>query len=574
MPILNLVWCLALFLGLVFGLGLPLAASLSLRADEKLCAGAALALGLIYLFAFTVYWLLLPSVAFWLLPLAAVIALVLRRRACLNVLRDSRAQSLLGAYLIATGWCLGFLALIRTYSGMGGGVVGDWIEHYQRTQFFLFHWPKDFRFIHLYSLPARPPLANLVTGAFLALTNCNYAHYQVFTTLASSLVFLPALLFVFWMTSSERAAGLFLFLFMVNPFVLHNSTYPWTKLVTAFFVLTGVFFFVRSREEDRGGLAVGAFACLAAALLAHYSAAPYLLGLTASWFWWRRREWRTRRWGMETAACALAGGLLLSTWLAWAIAVYGVKATFLSNTAVTYMQAPTLPAALLEKGANVFNTVIPHPFRHLFDRYLVPDSLLFFVRDYAFVLYQLNLPMALGSAGGVLTCWLLWRQWRQAALSAVGLPRTFWVFFVLLVVATGISVNGGPDRLGLAHICLQPLIILGLAFLAARVRETSRLLLGVLLARSIVDFSLGIALHFYAEHLDFPASLWAQDQGATLSKTYDHSLAFSVFGKNLMHYAFLGDGPISPRLVLALLACLAALALIRLQRSLRNIPAA
>jgi len=64
MPILNLVWCLALFLGLVFGLGLPLAASLSLRADEKLCAGAALALGLIYLFAFTVYWLLLPSVAF------------------------------------------------------------------------------------------------------------------------------------------------------------------------------------------------------------------------------------------------------------------------------------------------------------------------------------------------------------------------------------------------------------------------------------------------------------------------------------------------------------------------------
>ena len=84
------------------------------------------------------------------------------------------------------------LWLVASYSG--GGWTSDWFEHWERTQFFLDRWPLDTKFLGFGALPARPPLANLVTGALLAVTRQDFAHYQFFTTLLNSLAFLPAAL--------------------------------------------------------------------------------------------------------------------------------------------------------------------------------------------------------------------------------------------------------------------------------------------------------------------------------------------------------------------------------------------
>ena len=181
----------AVFFGLTAGLGLPLTAGLPLRAEERVALAPGAALIFIYLAAFAIYGFGAPAWCFALLPVAALAGLGWRARAVAAICRDPAARRLAGAAAVWTAWGLGLLGLIRCYYGAGSGAAGDWVEHFQRTLFFLGHWPLDYRFIWRYPLPARPPLANLTTGAFLALSHETYSYFQVFSALQCMLVFLP-----------------------------------------------------------------------------------------------------------------------------------------------------------------------------------------------------------------------------------------------------------------------------------------------------------------------------------------------------------------------------------------------
>jgi len=268
MPLLFILSSCLVFPGLIMGLGLPLAARLPLRADEKICAGAALALIAIYLFALVVFGLGLPPPVFQLLPLAALVGFALRWRSCLAILRDPPARHMLGTYLLVAGWLLGFLALVRNYSG--GGWALDWIDHYARSLFFLQHWPIHTLILGNDPLPSRPPLANAVTSAFLGLTDSACPWFQIFTTLLGSLAFLPGWLFAKrFGRGSPRAAAFFTVLFMLNPSVMENGTFAWTKLITVFFVLSGFYFLLQGLESPSRGRLVLGFLLLAAAFLAH-----------------------------------------------------------------------------------------------------------------------------------------------------------------------------------------------------------------------------------------------------------------------------------------------------------------
>ena len=132
---------------------------------------------------------------------------------------------------------------------------------------------------------------------------------------------------------------MFALLFMLNPSVLENSTYAWTKLITVFFVLTGVYFFLPALAAGSRRRLAAAFVFLAAGLLAHYSAGPYAVAIVTAYFWWRRSHWWRRAFWTETAICALPAALLLATWFVWSLREFGAAGTFLTNAAVT--QAPT-----------------------------------------------------------------------------------------------------------------------------------------------------------------------------------------------------------------------------------------
>lgn len=571
-PVLDLLLCLALFACLVFGLGLPLVAATPLRGDEKLCAAAAVSLILAYLAAFVIYWTHLPLIVFVVLPAAALLLLALRRRACLTVLRDPAALNLLGSWLLVAGWALGFLCLVRSYSG--GGWVLDYLDHYQRTEFFLQHWPAHRLICGDDPLPSRPPLANLVTGVFLALTSADFARFQIFTTLLSSLAFLPGVLFVRRFTPKlPRAAALFTLLFLFNPSVLENSTFAWTKLITVFFVVSGFYFFLQGMETPGRGRLVFGFLLLGAGFLAHYSAGPYLVALTFAYFWWRRRAWFTRAFWIDTGTCAGAGTALLATWFGWSIAVFGLHATVATNTSVTESTVHSLASFIHEKGFNLFATLVPHPLRpghEALDLFIAQASRLGFIRDYAFMIYQVSLLFLFGSIGGFVLLWLLWRNWRAATRPGDlnRLPRAFWAWFIIAVVVLGVASSGGIDYFGVAHLCLQGLLILGLAFIAARFDTLPRLLRLLYGFGLVADLLLGEALQFYLENVYrppsglLPGAIWSSI--ATLGNT----TAANLFIKYHYHLVFAGDWPITRPLIMVFLACLLFLAVVRWRREL------
>ena len=570
MAILTLLWCLTLFVGLVFGLGLPLVARSPWRIDEKLCAAAALGVIVLYLWGLLQYWMDLPPAAAALLPGTAIALLVARRRACLELLQDPAARRLAGAYLIIAGWLLGFLALVRSYSG--GGWALDWAAHYDRARLFLAHWPADHPLFINDRLPTRPPLANVVTAAFMSLTGPGCPFFQIFTTLAGSLAFLPGwLLTGRFRHEPRRAQAVFALLFMLSPAVLQNGTFAWTKLVTAFFVLSAIALFLSGLASESRPYLAAAFLSLAAGFLAHYSAGPFAVALIAAYFCLHRSRWRQGAFWRDSAVCALPAAALLATWFGWALAVFGWRGTFLTNTSVAESTGHSWGSFLYEKGYNLFATLVPHFLRPVDYGFIAQASRLGRIRDYCFQLYQVNLPLMFGSVGGVVLLWLLWKAWRQAVPQPPAPGRGFWVWLTGSTIVLGVAAVGGIDQWGVAHACLLGLVILGLAFLSAHLSDAPRWVRIIFLAGLALDFTFGVGVHFYLQNLPHPFRDALRGGGAALLHDYGTSTLVNLQAKLLQRCEFVGDWPINRFLLMALLACLFALAVSRLFRE--HVPA-
>jgi hypothetical protein len=539
-----------LFLGLVFGLGLPWVVTSRFEAAEKLALGAGAGLAQIYGFAWIVYLTGLSNVAFLALPLLAAIAIGARLRALVGFFLNPEVRGLGGRQLLFMVWCLGWLALVRSYGG--GEWVADWYEHYERVRFFLDRQPLNTMFLDGYNLPARPPLANLVVGAGMALCGTDFAHFQLFNTLFSALVILPgALLARHFARGRSGVDGVLLLMFMLSPLVVQNATFAWTKLPAAFFVLLAVAFYVRGLTEagsTRRTISIGA---LSAALLTHYSAGPYAVTLAVAQgglAWLRRREklmWREL--ALQTGMVAA----LLATWLAWSVAHYGVHATFLSSTSTPGDTGFSLAGWLDRRAWNAYVTFVPHPLRPADYRFIAQTSALGFVRDYFFNIFQTTLPGAFGAAGLVLLAWCALNHRQPVECRA---ERQFWRWFFASAITLGIAAAYWTDRWGVVHICLLTVVIIGLAWLAARFGDVPafvrRLWAGALLA----DAVLGIALQFYLQATVHVAPITLSDltQGKILELS--QVATKNMLLKLIMGCKFVADGGFSPGWVVALLS--------------------
>ena len=424
---------------LIGGLGLPLTASLPLAADERINLGAVAGCLAVYLAAWIIYWCGFPLGSFWVLPAAAGVMCLLRWPSLRTLWCDPAGRRMITLWLILAAWCLGLLALIRSYSG--GEWVGDWLEHYDRTRFFLDHQSLNTLFLNVYPLPARPPLGNLVTGAFMALTGNGFAQSQIFSTLLATLAFFPAVLLARRFAHGTDPAAAVLVLLMLNPLFIQNATFLWTKLPAAFFTLSGLLFFLsagRGAADLRLGCAV---ACLTAALLTHYATAPYFIVLGVAWLVRSRSEWSRVGFWWQAARLGIICLSLLGTWLGWSILHYGLGPTLLTNTAVTGGKGLSLAGLLSLRAVNFLNTLVPHPLRPAEYGFVQQASMWSWWRDYFFNIYQTNLPLALGSGGLVALAVLGWRQRRQISAFA------WW--FLPASVLLSIAAVPVPDRWGL-----------------------------------------------------------------------------------------------------------------------------
>ncbi len=555
------------------GPGWPLAQRLALDPSERIVASVATSLVIAFLAGWTVYVLALPLGLLWLLPLLGAVGLLVGGRTLLVTCRDEAGRALLLGQPLVTVWCVGWLALTVSYSG--GGWTGDWFGHWQRAQFFLDRGPRDVLFNGNDPVTARPPLANVVTGALLVITQRDFAHYQLAMTVLSSLAFLPAALLARRFSLRQASGGhvggacaitIAAALIMVNPMMVQNATFAWTKLLTAFFVLTALYFFLRAHDADAPRAAgVLCATSLTAGILAHYSTAPYALILGVAWlaFGWPRRH--EAGWWRTTGAAALAAALLLATWFGWALANYGVKGTFLTNTSVAD-KAPTVTAQLVVPALNVRDTLVPHFLRSVDYSLFAQTSPWGWWRDWFFQVYQVNLFFACGCVAWVALLVTSVRLGRRAPRS----PRAFWMSLVVGTVILGVGAVGERDVWGLAHICLQPLVLLALALLAARWSSLSIAWRGALIAGATVDLALGVALQFGAQSFALDRWLTPGRPPEETLLSYSQFALMNLFTKQQNGWVFFGDGfTAHVPLILAMLAALLALALIRAKRCVR-----
>lgn len=563
---------LLLFTLLVFGPGWPVAARLRCEPVERLLVAVATSLVAAFLVGWVGYVATLPRATFWLLPAAGVLGLAADSRALRDFGRDPVVRELVVAQIIVTAWCVGWLALVATYSG--GAWVGDWFGHMQRVDFFLHHGPHDVRFNGFDALTSRPPLANIVFGVFMTLTRTDFAHYQLACTFLGSLVFLPAALlagrFVPRAPDGTRgdirpAIRVLAVLFLVSPMFVQNATFAWTKLHAAFFTLAAFHCLLRAGGAGFPRAGILFSVTLAAAILTHYSAGPYALVFAAVWLARGIGRSDAAAWWRETAVTAAAGFAVLATWFGWALAVYGPRGTFLTNSSMTD-KAPTVGAQLGAALLNVRDTIVPHFLREVNWGFFVQQSPWGWVRDWCFQLYQINLVFVFGSAAWVLILLLLFRAAREVPPRA----RAAWAVGIGTIAVLGVMVHGGRDGWGLAHICLQPLVLLGLALLAARWNTLALGWRRLALAGATADLLLGILLQFGAQ--SFLLDQWFAPQRPAAETFASYSPHALVNWRAKLHFQrpFFGDAFAGhDYTILALLAILLAIAAVRAGRGMR-----
>lgn len=539
-----------------------MAARLRLAAPDKLLAALVGSLVTCWLVGWAIYIGGLSWNFFWVLPAVAAGALIHDRAAFAVVLRDPAARGILVAQSLVALWCVGWLALVQNYTG--GGWSGDWFEHWDRARFFLERDPFDHRFLGIYALTARPPLANLITAGWLHLTTADFAHYQLGSTLLGSLAFLPAAVLLHRWRPEPAAPALLAVLFMVNPLFVQNAVFPWTKLPAALLVLAALHFYLRGRDGSVPWTHAVLFSVsLAAALLVHYSAAPYAIALGLGWLLWRPAGLGTPAWLRLTVGAAAVGLALLATWFGWAFATYGIAGTLGTSTSVT-TAAPDAVGQALRVLLNLRDTLVPHFLRSPDPALIAQTSPWGQARDWFFQCYQLNLPLACGSVGWVVILRELARGWRQAEPAA----RRFWALTIGTVVILGVGAHGARDHWGLTHICLHALILLGLVFLAARWPSLGRGWRLATLAGATLDLAAGVVLHFAVQNHVLDRWLTPERNALEITASYNPQAMQNLIGLLLYRFDTFHNVFAPPLGVTAvLLAALLAIALWRVRRS-------
>jgi hypothetical protein len=266
--------------------------------------------------------------------------------------------------------------------------------------------------------------------------------------------------------------------------------------------------------------------------------------------------------GRMTALAAAAGACVLLPWFAWSIARYGWNGTFLSNTTVSMMErTPGNPFVIM--ALNLRDSLVPPQLRGFTGTLFRQSSPWGSLRDQAFLVYQLNPLLALGCVGWVVAV----REAFRAARAAGRGDRLFWALSVAGFVAVSFASYGDRDHYGTGHICLQSLVLLGLAFLASRWEGLSRPWRAALAVGWAVDFAFGIALQFAVEDFAFDRWLNPGRNLGEIAQTYAVVTQENISEKIIAQQPYFADIlPTPPALVLALLGAILCMALVRTRR--------
>ena len=455
-------------------------------------------------------------------------------------------KRLTSLYFILFFWTGILLLFTKHYSG--GMWWGDWFEHYERALFFKESLPKDILFLRgKYHLTARPPLVNIIVSYFLAHVKNGFYYYQIITAILSTFVFFgAAAVFSAIQRNKDKQTYVGLTFLTVllcfNPCVMQNITYVWTRQVANLFVLLAVSFYLVGVQERKGAWSFWAFLNLGMAVLAHYSVVPYFLCLAVIEIYFLIVRKITLKRAMGDFL-VFAG--VVSIWFIWAFVQYGGSETLTSNSSVQGFSSMSFQENIMKILLNVRNTIIPYFLRGVQPLFFAQKNQLAFIRNAAFMAYQVNLLFMMGSINAFLIILVLikyfgniWRtQKEQFCLLA---------FSLTFCVVLGVAVIGVIDQYGLGHVCLQPLILLGIVFLSVNYIFFGKWVKILLYTGIFIDFVLGIFLHFYIQRLDF----YKIYDAVNTDQSYSKILLRFTYKKMNLGFVFLGDYPYAFLLIL------------------------
>jgi len=532
----SLLWLTGLWIINSLGVGILIVRRLPWQPLEKLLLAVLVSHGLVYGSQVVVYLAHLSPAWMWMATGANLAGLITCRREIAHWWRDPDLRSTLAPFAV---FALGLLLLAGTLRHFSGGSwYGDWFEHYQRVIFFLEQKPPSTRFLgDLYSLGARPPFLNALVAGLMAQSGAGFPHFQLALALCNLMVFLPAAIIArrlhrlgpWWLTA----------LLLLTPFVFQNFSYTWTRTYASFLTLSGIVFYLRALDaagEREPWRFATAFAFLAAAVITHYSAGPYLVFLAAHYglFVWRRRAEPLR----EMALILGLGALVLAAWFGWSIWLLGTQETLGSNTTAQGFGGQTLAQAAFVIAGNVYTSLVPLSLRGM--QVLVfagVESPISRLRDQWFSFYQNN---AFGMLGLTAPFVAGYAALRDVTARRVDSGRAaFWTAFIVWNVVAGVAVVSTAQPVGLAPICLQPLALLVLSYLAGRAPVLPLPALVVLVAGKLVDGVLGVGLHAYVESQSL--QVIADQQRSVIAGDFGR-MAVRNFAAKLRHgFLFLGD---------------------------------
>ncbi|HZM69364.1 MAG TPA: hypothetical protein VFB95_03225 [Candidatus Cryosericum sp.] len=487
-----------LFVPIVFGLtitgpGLWIVRRTDWEPGEKATATVALSAILVSLASFALGVLgLHPALRFALLAGCAIMTLAGAAPDLVALRRPGALQAGLALALL-TAWVVTFLSLNRTYSETY--IYADWVEHYQRSRFFLGGMPTEARFF-ADLLPSRPPLLNAFAAQVMAVTRPRFPEFQLTMALFGTLTFLPVLQLARLFHGGPSAPWLVAAFLMLSPVFVRNATLPWTKLQAAFFVVSAVAFYVAGWRRNDPRRTVLAFTCGAGAFLTHYATAPGILFLGLHYVL-RVLPHRAKP-ARELAAALLACYVVLAPWFAWSLATYGV------DKVTTAVKGSTGPAPSISERAavallNMRDTIIPELLRDVPRDARRPPFSWGGIRKTTESLYQRNLILGLGVFGA---CLLAAELVRSRASRRSPLPRGerwFWIGLPAFTFVVGIAAYNSHEPGGIAFNAQRPLFLIGVAFLASRFEDWPRWLRGVCLAGLLIDFVLGVLVQAWME---------------------------------------------------------------------------
>jgi hypothetical protein len=313
--------------------GWAIASQLNIEPFERPAVSIAIGFSLMYLCEFGTYLLAFPS---W-LPFALILFISLATLCLLSRINfeQSKLKSVPWAetvtWLVLSLWGVAIQFKVVVY-GAQWGWAGDWIEHYERSIFFLEQLPPDTKFLHeIYTLPSRGPLFNSSAGLLMTGLGKGFWNYQIIATALNAFPVLALAVLLQSISGLRRYPALIWsgVLFSLAPFAMQQVIYPWTKMFTTGFILLGIHFYIKGAKREDIVCMAWAFFPFTLGFLAHYMTA-----LTAIFFLIHfvykivKMKFKVQPLIVPVISCIV----FVATWFIFLIINFGVMGAFVDNT--------------------------------------------------------------------------------------------------------------------------------------------------------------------------------------------------------------------------------------------------